>query len=243
MPQLCKPVTLATARMTGRHMDEISLRRYAELVIRVGLNLQPGQRLLIIGPLANGGVSLDAAPLVRAVAAQAYRAGAQLVEVLWGDEPLLTLRFRHAPRDSFGQFSAWLPGALPSTCRPDTRACRSTRTIPTCCRHEPPSWSARCSRRPRKHDRRFASSSPEECTPTGPSSPRPAAAWAAQGVSERRPRTSGGAALRGHRPLCRLDRPIRWPRGSRTSTRWPRAATAERAAATRRCVITGPGPT
>ena len=93
-------------------MDEISLRRYAELVIRVGLNLQPGQRLLIIGPLANGGVALDAAPLVRAVSAQAYDAGAPLVEVLWGDEALVTLRFRHAPPESFGQASAWLPGAL-----------------------------------------------------------------------------------------------------------------------------------
>ena len=93
-------------------MDEVSLRRYAELVIRVGLNLQPGQRLLITGPLANGGVALDAAPLVRAVAAQAYDAGAPLVEVLWGDEPLVTLRYRHAPPESFGQASAWLPGAL-----------------------------------------------------------------------------------------------------------------------------------
>jgi aminopeptidase len=93
-------------------MDEISLRRYAELVIRVGLNLQPGQRLLIIGPLANGGVALDAAPLVRAVSAQAYDAGAALVEVLWGDESLVTLRYRHAPPESFGLASAWLPGAL-----------------------------------------------------------------------------------------------------------------------------------
>jgi aminopeptidase len=93
-------------------MDEVSLRRYAELVIRVGLNLQRGQRLLIIGPLANGGVALDAAPLVRAVSAQAYDAGAPLVEVLWGDESLVTLRHRHAPPESFGQASAWLPGAL-----------------------------------------------------------------------------------------------------------------------------------
>jgi aminopeptidase len=93
-------------------MDEVSLRRYAELVIRVGLNLQPGQRLLIIGPLANGGVALDAAPLVRAVSAQAYDAGAPLVEVLWGDESLVTLRYRHAPPESFGHASEWLPGAL-----------------------------------------------------------------------------------------------------------------------------------
>ena len=91
---------------------ERSLQIYAELTVKVGLNLQPGQRLLIIGPLANGGVSLEAAALVRRVAAAAYRAGAPLVEALWGDEPLQLARFENAPRDSFSQVSTWLPKAL-----------------------------------------------------------------------------------------------------------------------------------
>ena len=37
------------------------LRSYAELTVKIGLNLQPHQRLLIIGPVANGGCSLEAA--------------------------------------------------------------------------------------------------------------------------------------------------------------------------------------
>lgn len=94
------------------HELEQRLRAYAELTVRVGLNLQPHQRLLIIGPLANGGASLEAAPLVRHVTAAAYAAGARLVETLWGDEALLAARFAHAPRDSFDEFSAWLPRAL-----------------------------------------------------------------------------------------------------------------------------------
>ena len=89
-----------------------SLEAYSDLVVRVGLNLRAGQRLIIIGPLANGGASLEAAPLIRRIAVSAYRAGAPLVEVLWGDEELLLLRFQHAPRDSFGQFSEWLPRTL-----------------------------------------------------------------------------------------------------------------------------------
>src|SRR5262249_10605855 len=72
---------------------------------------QPGQRLLIIGPLANGGVSLEAAPLARQIAASAYRAGAPLVEAIWGDEAMQLARFASAPRDSFNQFSAWRPDA------------------------------------------------------------------------------------------------------------------------------------
>jgi len=89
-----------------------TLRTYADLTVRIGLNLQPDQRLLIIGPIANGGVSLEAAPLVRHIAAAAYDAGARLVETLWGDEAVLAVRFKRAPRDSFDEFSTWLPKAL-----------------------------------------------------------------------------------------------------------------------------------
>ena len=88
------------------------LRSYAELTVKIGLSLQPRQRLLIIGPVANGGCSLEAAPLVRQITAAAYDAGARLVETLWGDEALLGARLLHAPRESFDEFSAWLPKAL-----------------------------------------------------------------------------------------------------------------------------------
>ena len=88
------------------------LHIYAELAVRVALNIQPGQRLLIIGPLANGGASLESAPLARQIAAAAYRAGAPLVETMYGDEAQQSVRFKHAPRESFTSFSSWLPKAL-----------------------------------------------------------------------------------------------------------------------------------
>ncbi|MGE3176335.1 MAG: aminopeptidase [Vicinamibacterales bacterium] len=88
------------------------LQRYAEAAVRGGLNLQPGQRLLIIGPRTVGGVSPEAAPLVRALTTAAYRAGSPLVEVLWGDEELQLIRFREAPEASFTIFSAWQEHAL-----------------------------------------------------------------------------------------------------------------------------------
>jgi aminopeptidase len=90
------------------------LRTYAELAVRVALNVQPGQRVMIIGPLANGGASLEAAPLAREIAAAAYRAGSPLVETIYGDEQQQLMRFKHGPRDSFGNYSAWLPKALSS---------------------------------------------------------------------------------------------------------------------------------
>src|SRR5438034_7933922 len=92
--------------------SQVPYDTYAELAVRIALNLQPGQRLLIIGPLMNGGVSLEAAPLVHHIASSAYRAGAALVEAVWGDEALQLVRFRNAGRDTFDRFSSWLPGAL-----------------------------------------------------------------------------------------------------------------------------------
>ena len=91
---------------------EAMLHAYADLTVKIGLNIQPRQRLLIIGPITNGGAALEAAPFVREIAASAYRAGARLVETLWGDEAILSSRLQYAPRDSFEEFSAWLPTAL-----------------------------------------------------------------------------------------------------------------------------------
>ena len=79
---------------------ERNLDAYGELIIKVGLNLQPGQRLMVRAPL-------EAAPLVRHVTAHAYKGGARLVEVIWNDPQLLLERYRHAPRDSFAEVSQW----------------------------------------------------------------------------------------------------------------------------------------
>ena len=65
--------------------SERELRAYADLIVCVALNIRRGQRLLIVGPLAYGGVSLEAAPLVRHVTESAYRSGASSVEAIWGD--------------------------------------------------------------------------------------------------------------------------------------------------------------
>lgn len=84
---------------------EQALQTYAELLVKTGLNLRAGQRLMIGAPLA-------AAPLVRLVAANAYQAGARLVDVRWEDEQLTLARYRYAPRDSFEEFPTWQIDAL-----------------------------------------------------------------------------------------------------------------------------------
>jgi aminopeptidase len=58
------------------------LRAYAEVIIQVGVNLQPGQKLLIADPYELQGVSRGALPLVEAVRAIS---GAE-TDIIWGDE-------------------------------------------------------------------------------------------------------------------------------------------------------------
>ena len=83
-----------------------SLAKYAELTVKVGLNLRPGQRLLIGNPSTRG-AQIHTAPLVRQIAVAAYKSGASYVDVLWGDETMFRDRFLYAPRDSFIEYPTW----------------------------------------------------------------------------------------------------------------------------------------
>lgn len=91
---------------------EEKLDTYANLIVSVALNVQPGQRLLIGGPLfGEYGTPFEAAPLVRRIAARAYAAGARLVDVIWRDDQLQLIRLQHAPADSLEEYSAWRTAA------------------------------------------------------------------------------------------------------------------------------------
>jgi aminopeptidase len=88
--------------MAGKTHQEM-LEKYAEAIIKVGLNLRAGQRL-IITLLATRGVPHQFAPLVHEITKAAYSAGAKYVEVLWGDEEMMRLRVKYAPKDSFDEY-------------------------------------------------------------------------------------------------------------------------------------------
>ena len=72
---------------------ERNLEKYAEIVVHIGLNLRPGQRLLI-GPSSSliKGAPFESAPLIRQVVVQAYQAGARFVDVAHDDEQLMLTR-------------------------------------------------------------------------------------------------------------------------------------------------------
>ena len=88
---------LATEQLT--HAQKLD--RLAEVAVRVGLGLAPGQELVM-------SASLDAVPLARRITEHAYRAGATLVTTLYSDDEAALMRYRFAPDESFDHAAAWL---------------------------------------------------------------------------------------------------------------------------------------
>ncbi|MGA8042135.1 MAG: aminopeptidase [Terracidiphilus sp.] len=92
-----------TAITERTHAQKLDL--LAEVAVRVGLGLKPGQELVITA-------SLDAVPLARRIIEQAYRAGAKLVTTLYADDEATLLRYHHAPDASFDYAPQWLYDGL-----------------------------------------------------------------------------------------------------------------------------------
>jgi aminopeptidase len=81
--------------------EQTRLERYAELVVRVGANVQPGQWVDLIA-------AVEHAPVVRAVARAAYRAGASYVDVRYSDQHVRRALIEHAADDVLSWTPPWL---------------------------------------------------------------------------------------------------------------------------------------
>lgn len=77
------------------------LERYAQLVVQVGLNLQPGQ-ILGINAL------VEHAPFARAITRAAYAAGARYVDVLYTDQHVRRAHIELADSELLGYSPPWL---------------------------------------------------------------------------------------------------------------------------------------
>ncbi len=78
------------------------LTRYAKLIVEVGTNVQPGQNILMIG-------APTAAPLMRAVAAEAYARGARFFDPWYFDPQVKRIRAETADPDSLEFIPSWYP--------------------------------------------------------------------------------------------------------------------------------------
>lgn len=81
------------------------LNDYAALTIRLGINIQPGQELLIFAPVF-------ATEFVRMLVAEAYQAGAKNVQVLYNDEVVGKSRFLNGSMEATGYAPQWYYDAI-----------------------------------------------------------------------------------------------------------------------------------
>jgi len=81
--------------------QEARLQAYGDLILRVGVNLAPGQVLAIRA-------QLEHAPLARALARGAYQAGARYVDLWYWDPHAKAARVRYAPEESLRWTPPWL---------------------------------------------------------------------------------------------------------------------------------------
>jgi aminopeptidase len=84
---------------------EEKLDRFAKVAVHVGLNLQPGQELLI-------SASVEMMPLVRRITEHAYKAGALLVTAFYSDDETVLARYKYAPDGSFDHAAQWMADGI-----------------------------------------------------------------------------------------------------------------------------------
>lgn len=81
-------------------MDSTVLKKYAELLIKTGVNIQKNQTLVITSPI-------ECADFARVIAETAYQSGAREVVMNWKDELSSKIKFLHAPDEIFDEFPEW----------------------------------------------------------------------------------------------------------------------------------------
>jgi aminopeptidase len=79
---------------------EQNLDKYGELAVKIGLNVQKNQTLLIMTPTS-------CADFVRKVTLKAYEAGGRNVIVDWEDDEIKAIRLRHAPEEALNEYPMW----------------------------------------------------------------------------------------------------------------------------------------
>lgn len=76
------------------------LKEYARLLVRVGLNVQKGQRLIISSPV-------ECAFFARMCAEDAYAVGCKEVVMNWTDDALTRMKYLHAQDEVFDTVPEW----------------------------------------------------------------------------------------------------------------------------------------
>jgi aminopeptidase len=116
-----------------------SLDRLAEVAVRVGLGVAPGQQVVMTA-------TLDAVPLARRITEHAYKAGATLVTTLFSDEEAALLRYHYAKDASFDSAASWLYEGMAQAYRKGAARLAITGNDPSLLSKEDPEKVSRANR-------------------------------------------------------------------------------------------------
>lgn len=97
---MIRPTLTAEDAETCMKALEPKIERYAELVVRRGVNVKPGQEVVV-------SASVETAPFARRLVSAAYRAGAGHVTVIWSDDVVSRLTYENVELSYFEQVPAW----------------------------------------------------------------------------------------------------------------------------------------
>jgi aminopeptidase len=131
-------MALATGQFPQSGFEQ-NLDRLADVAVRVGLGLAPGQEVVMTA-------TLDAVPLVRRITEHAYNAGASLVTTLFTDEESTLVRFRHARDASFDMAPGWLYEGMAQAFRNGAARLAITGSNPSLLSQEDPDKVSRTNR-------------------------------------------------------------------------------------------------
>ena len=96
-------------------MKKTLLRKYAELIVRCGVNVQKGQEVMIHA-------DLDQPEFVQMVVEEAYKAKAKKVSVEWTYQPLEKVHVKYQNLKTLGKVEAWQEAKMQH--RVDALPCR-----------------------------------------------------------------------------------------------------------------------
>ncbi len=86
--------------LRGNNMNDIIYKRFADVAVKVGVNLQPGQDVSIY-------ISTRQREFAKYLVEASYKAGARNVNVEWNDEEILYLKYKYGDEQYLSRLEDW----------------------------------------------------------------------------------------------------------------------------------------
>jgi len=81
-------------------LNKEEIQKYAEVIVRIGANVQAGQKVLL-------NVSVNQVPLAIAVTEECYKAGADKVEMTWTCDEITRMHYQYSPTETLSKVLPW----------------------------------------------------------------------------------------------------------------------------------------